>query len=200
MSATLPEPVELTANALAMLWRHRPLALRLSRLLNWPWVTIVLLMGTVWFRRDLPHISMAYVFGGVAIAVTVSGVGAPLLSMMAPGEAFAAMFSLRSVKSSVFRAGAYPEEYLDHPEVDKAFQAAGDKPAEQAQRVLMNRARRTFETGLLALLVLPWVRHNHLGEWLALGMPVSFSISTVVQQELIQLTRWISTIGKEHGF
>ena len=64
----------------------------------------------------------------------------------------------------------------------------------------MKHARRTFESGLLALLMLPWMRHSPLGEWLALGVPISVAIGTVIQQELVQWTRWFGDMATRHGF
>lgn len=177
-----PSHTQFFINTLAGMLRRRPLFLGISWVLNWPWITILMVAYLVVFHRHLlPPLSMAYVFAGVTIAITVAGVGAPLLSMMDPREAFGTMFGLRSVKSSVFRAAEYPEEYIDHPHVSRAFREAGKGPATQAQDALMKKARRTFETGLLALLVLPWIRHSHLGEWLSLVVPVSFALGTVVQ-------------------
>ncbi len=60
----------------------------------------------------------------------------------------------------------------------------------------MSRASHTFETGPLALLQLQCARHTMTG----IRRPGLAYHGKVIQQELVQLTRWFGEFGKDHGF
>lgn len=177
--------------------RYRYLFLFLSWAMR-SWVLIVVVVIVFAFRRSLPPISVSYIFGGVSIAITIAGVAVPLLNLMDPREAFAKMLSLRVIKESLFKAQGLPKQYLDHPQVNTLFrESAGNGPAKQSQEEILKTARRTFETGLIALLAFPWLRDNRMAEWLALSVPVSFALGTVMAQEIIQVMRWVAREGKK---
>lgn len=193
-STTIPAFFE---NAITAIFRPKnKWLLNAGGLIRW-WTTAGTIIVISILGNKLPHLQTTYILAALGAAITIAGVGTPLLSLMDPQQAFSGMFALRPVRRGVLRAWTNASELVDHPEIKKLFQQGGSGPAQQARDEIMAAARRTFYTSLLAFLILPWIHGDRIIEWLALGVPISFALSTVEEQECIVLTRWVAKVGQE---
>ena len=185
----------LVARTLKARWWSRVV----STVLNWPWLVILVGVAIIRWHRLLPPVSHAYALAGLAGSVTIAGLGAPLLNMVRPEEAWEGFLNTRVMRRSVFRSGNLDERYLDHPAVRKMMAdhiRSNNAPAEETQQKVVKNSRRALLFAILSLGVLPWVpARNHTVTWLALAVPLAFAAKSLMEQWSIALVRLMGTWG-----
>ncbi len=168
-----------------------------STILNWPWLVIVVGAAILWWHRILPPVSHAYALAGLAGSVTIASVGAPLLNMVRPEEAWEGFWNTRVMRRSVFRSGNLDERYLDHPAVRQMMAdhiRSNNATAKETQGNVVKNSRRALLFAILSFAVLPWLPpRNHTVTWLALAVPLAFAAKSLMEQWAVALVRLMGT-------
>lgn len=164
--------------------------------LNWPWL-VILFVGAVWrWHQLLPPLPHRYALEGIAGAVTIAGIGAPLLNMMRPEEAWEAFWDTRVMRRGIFRFYQWDERFLENPAVRKAMAEeirANNATAQQVRFNVATNSRRALLLSIVAIVLLPWMPvRNHAVTWLTLGIPLGFAARSLTEQWLVTCVREVA--------